>query len=47
MSDPGNTEMTAEQECEAWRQWFRESTGGAWDNVDDVEAEIGRGDSDD
>lgn len=31
----------------AWKAWFREGTGGYWDTVEDIEAELGRHDDDD
>ena len=49
MSIPSNTvevlyddDIDPETEVEIWREWFAKATGGAWDGVVDVEAELGR-----
>lgn len=32
----------AEETLAAWRAWFKEASGGFWETVEDIEAELGR-----
>jgi hypothetical protein len=35
--------MTPNEVTEAWRAWAKGAGGDEWDKIDDIEAELGRG----